>query len=142
MSPFEPATRAYAPLMAALHAASFETPWSEQAFQDLLNLPTTIGLVNETGFILCTVVADEAEILTLCVRPDCRRRGIASALLHEMETCLKNRNAHHFFLDVRVSNQPALDLYVKNGFSQVARRRGYYATAVGPEDALILKKEL
>ena len=139
---FELTTIAYAPLMAALHTVSFEMPWSEQAFQDLLKLPTTVGFINEAGFILCTVVSDEAEILTLCVHPNFRRQGIAKALLQKMERYLKERHVSRFFLEVRASNLPALRLYTRNGFTQMNRRVAYYETKNGREDALVLKKEL
>lgn len=139
---FDLTTKAYAPLMASLHAMSFETSWTEEAFRAFLDLPTTVGFINEAGFILCTVVSDEAEILTLCVHPDCRRQGIATALLQKMETYLKEKHIRHFFLDVRASNLPACHLYARNGFEEMNRRRGYYETKNGREDALVLKKEL
>ncbi len=139
---FDLTTKAHAPLMAALHAVSFETAWSEESFRTFLDLPTTVGFINEAGFILCTVVADEAEILTLCVHPDCRRQGIATALLQKMEAYLKERHVSRFFLDVRASNLPAIGLYTRNGFTQMNRRVAYYETENGREDALVLKKEL
>ncbi len=142
MSPFEPVKALHAQVLYQLHALSFETPWSRDSFSSLLALPTTVGFLNETGFVLCAVVADEAEILTICVHPDCRRRGIASLLLTKMETYLKEKHVKNFFLDVRTSNVPALGLYHKFGFREINRRSGYYETPNGLEDALVLKKEL
>ncbi len=142
MLQFDFVAKAYVPLLTALHAQSFDSPWTNKAFDDILSLPTTVGFVNEAGFILCSVVLEEAEILTLCVHPQQRRKGIATALLQRMETYLKEKGVKEFFLDVRSSNKAALQLYHHNGFVQISLRKGYYKTPLGQEDALILKKEL
>ena len=68
MSHFEALTPAHVPVMTALHALSFERPWSEVVFCDLLKLPTHMGFIGKDGFILCSVVMDEAEILTFLLQ--------------------------------------------------------------------------
>jgi ribosomal-protein-alanine N-acetyltransferase len=52
--------------------------------------------------------------------------------------------AEQCFLEVRVSNLAAIELYAKEGFSAVGRRHDYYpATAATPrEDALVLRRAL
>ena len=87
---FDALTPAYVPVMAALHALSFDRGWSEKEFFDLLKLPTNMGFISQEGFILCSVVEDEAEIITLCVAPKARRKGVASALLKKTEENLKS----------------------------------------------------
>lgn len=142
MLQFNLITKAYAPLLAALHAQSFDNPWNESAFKKLLMLPTTIGVVCNAGFVLCSVVMDEAEILTICVIPEQRKKGIASALLKKIMLLLKGKNVKKIFLDVRASNLNALNLYYRHGFIQVDSRKNYYNTLHGKENALILRKEL
>src|SRR5580704_13905865 len=73
---------------AAIHAASFAYPWQEADFEQLLVALGTFadGAVEAkeerlAGFVLSRVAAGEAEILTIAVAPEWRRRGIATSLL-------------------------------------------------------------
>ena len=140
MSQFEKTTPAFADVLAVLHKACFEKAWNKDAFLSLLRLPTTVGLLNDAGFILCSVCGDEAEILTIGVLPSERKKGIAFALLTEMEFVLKEAGVSNFFLDVNETNIPALNLYAKFGFEQVGLRKAYYQEKGQTFDALLLKK--
>ena len=68
----DPATDA-AEGLAALHATAFAAPWSAREFSDLLAQAGVFAVVEPDGFILIRQVLDEAEILTLAVRPEARR---------------------------------------------------------------------
>lgn len=139
---FEKITPAHAELIAEQHKRSFDTPWDEAQFIDLLRLPTTKGVVSAAGFILYSHVADEMEILTFCVVPDHRRHGIGEKLLN---AALDDARANHvcgIFLDVSETNIPAQRLYEKAGFKRISRRPGYYRTPDGHKDALCYKIEL
>jgi len=86
-----------APVLAALHAPCFpEEPWPAAAMATLLESPGVFGLIAHAhahmdvhggdravarGFILCRLVADEGEVLTLAVPPAGRRRGTGGRLL-------------------------------------------------------------
>ena len=78
-------------------------------------------------------------MMNLAVLPQYRRQGIAEGLVQNLISELKDRQAVSLALEVRVSNEPAIALYQKLGFSQVGRRPGYYRKP--KEDALILRKE-
>ncbi|MCS6921545.1 MAG: GNAT family N-acetyltransferase, partial [Elioraea sp.] len=74
--------------LAGLHAAAFPPgeAWGEDAFARLLALPGTTGALAAeedapVGFVLARQALDEAELLTLAVLPERRRRGIGRALL-------------------------------------------------------------
>lgn len=142
MSQFEHLNSACAPLMAALHQQSFDLPWTEQDFSGLLVLSSTKGLICEKGMIVCSICGEDAEILTLCVSPEFRRQGIAAQLLNQICSYLKNFQVVSLFLEVNVNNIPALKLYQKCGFEQVGRRKEYYKTALGRQDALVFRKKL
>lgn len=137
---FSETSFAFAAVLSALHAQCFEHPWGQADFEELLRLPTTFGLVGKEGFILCSLCGDEAEILTICVVPTYRRKGVGSALLSQMEKALQEKKIHSLFLEVEEENISALALYQSHGFEQVGRRKGYYHTSRGLKDALILKK--
>jgi ribosomal-protein-alanine N-acetyltransferase len=90
------------------------------------------GLV--AGFLLAQCAApDEAEILTLAVAPECRRRGVASEMLHTFLASVTGR----VFLEVRQSNVAAQQLYRKLGFVTAGVRRDYYESP--REEAVLMQ---
>jgi [ribosomal protein S18]-alanine N-acetyltransferase len=132
--------------LVSLERASFSDPWSSTQLADALAQPTCLALVAEgkdgvvVGDLLGRVVADEAEILTLAVHPDCRRQGIGQLLLDRALEALLQRGVRSVWLEVRQSNEGARALYTRAGFIATGLRRGYYRRPV--EDALVLKREL
>jgi ribosomal-protein-alanine N-acetyltransferase len=126
--------------LALLHALSFPPAerWGGDAIRLLLEMPGTFGLqAEELGFILCRVAADEAEVLTLAVRPEARRLGLGAALLHSALELAAAAGAVRLFLEVSDRNEPAQRLYRSAGFTAIGRRRRYYADG---SDALILSR--
>lgn len=79
------------------------------------------------------VAPGEREILYLETVPEQRRRGIAREML---QTLLQGFTGA-VYLEVRESNQAALQLYGGCGFQAVGRRAGYYSDPV--ETAIVLK---
>jgi ribosomal-protein-alanine N-acetyltransferase len=78
------------------------------------------------GWAGVMVIADSAQILTVGVVPDARRRGIGQALLDALLAEARRRRATAVFLEVRVDNGAAQALYARNGFTRLRVRRGYY----------------
>jgi [ribosomal protein S18]-alanine N-acetyltransferase len=70
------------------------------------------------------------------VLPEERRRGVAAALLERILAEGRKLGAFRATLEVRRSNEAALALYKRLGFSVEATRRGYYSQP--EEDALVL----
>ena len=100
-------------------------------------MPGTFGLVEaQGGMLLARVAADEAEVLTLAVLPALRRQGLGRALLQAAMAEARRRGAASMTLEVAVDNVAARDLYTSAGFTQVGRRRRYYANGA---DALVLR---
>lgn len=133
--------------LAAIHAEAFdgpdETPWGAAAFADLLGQAGVFAVEAPDGFILMRAVADEAEILTLAVRPGARRRGEGGRLVGEGVLAAARRGAARVFLEVAEDNAAARALYARAGFAEAGRRPGYYAGADGARrDALILATDL
>ena len=131
---------ASAQVLAALHARAFDEVWDAPTLRQLMAMPGAFALLASRddvplGFILMRVSADEAEVLTLAVDPDCRRQGVASGLLAAgIETALEN-GAARAFLEVSVTNQAAIALYTGAGWREAGRRPRYYADG---SDALLL----
>ena len=125
--------------LAVLHAEAFDTPWDAASLSALLDSPGVFAVEQPDGFILIRVVADEAEILTLAVRPAARRSGLGGRLVEAAVIRAAALGAERMFLEVAEDNVAARALYARAGFVEAGRRRGYYARSDGSrEDALIL----
>lgn len=125
--------------LAAIHAEAFETPWDAASLSALLASPGVFVVAEPDGFILIRVVADEAEILTLAVRPAARRGGLGGRLVEAAVVRAAALGAERMFLEVAEDNVAARALYARAGFSEAGRRRGYYSRNDGSrEDALVL----
>ncbi|SJM58223.1 Ribosomal-protein-S18p-alanine acetyltransferase [Brevundimonas diminuta 3F5N] len=125
--------------LAAIHAEAFAAPWDEAALSELLVSPGVFAVAEDEGFILIRVVVDEAEILTLAVRPSARRAGLGGRLVEAAVVRAAALGAERMFLEVAEGNAAARALYARSGFVEMGRRRGYYSHADGRrEDALTL----
>lgn len=129
--------------IAALHAQAFEAPWDEAAFEALISQAGMVLIEEADGFILIRTVADEAEILTLAVRPPARRSGLGARLVERGVVEAAARGATRLFLEVAEDNAAARALYARAGFTEAGLRRRYYARADGTTvDALVLSLSL
>ena len=131
---------------AEIERLCFSDPWSEKMLAEHLANPCslTLAAVGDTGRLLGYVgllaVVDEGYITNVAVRPDCRRQGVAAALLDALEAQGKERELAFLTLEVRQSNAPARALYEKLGYLQAGLRRSYYENP--REDAIIMTKTL
>jgi len=92
------------------------------------------------GFIVARRVADDLEILNLAVRKEARRQGVGSLLVAEALAWAKSYGAGRAILEVRASNEAALQFYRCHGFQPAGRRPRYYQSPA--EDALLLAARL
>ena len=124
---------------------NFGEAWTFSQCAGLLPLPgvwLTLARDKQTvvGFALARLVADEAELLLLAVKPADQRHGIGRMLLEHFEDEATARGAVRLHLEVREGNH-ALSLYEQAGFGLVGRRRDYYSGQKGDRyDALTLAK--
>ena len=135
------ATRDDAEALAAIHATCFTKAWSADEFAELFDAPGLIAVIDgsASGMALARVIADEAEILTIGVRPEARRDSIARQMMDEVMSRAHAAGADRLFLEVSKTNQAARTLYNRIGFAETGRRPRYYADG---SDALILSKDL
>jgi ribosomal-protein-alanine N-acetyltransferase len=140
--------------LAAIHAAGFPgAAWSAADLAALLREDTVFGLVvrranfygtrSPVAFVLARLVADEAEILTIAVDPDHRRRGLARQLMEHVFRRLYHDRAVALFLEVDAGNEAAVSLYRRLRFNKVGERKGYYAHGSVPgATALVMRADL
>ena len=135
------------PVLVGLEKEIFpESPWSAAQFrEELAGVPRTrkyIVAIEEkeiVGYGGIALAGDVADIHTLTVIPSHRRKGIASHMLHELESWGHEKKVTAFMLEMREGNVEAQPLYEKHGYSIVSRRNNYYAHGI---HALIMRKEV
>lgn len=128
----------------------FRRPWSDGEILTLFSQETVFGFVARRankglqslpgGFVLARLVAGEAEILTITVRPKYRQCGIGWRLMGAVLRHLRTQGAQTLFLEVDEANEAAVALYQKLGFEQVAKREAYYNHDGGTRTAALVMR--
>ncbi len=102
------------------------------------------------GYIMCRLersfseisrfrLAKKGHIVSIAVLPEHRRKGLATRLVSEATKGLIDREAEECFLEVRISNRPAQELYKRLGFQESRRIPFYYHNGEG---ATVMSKAL
>lgn len=121
-------------------------PWTEGIMRDCLRVGYCCWLVEQdeqlVGYCIMSIAAGEAHLLNICIHRDWQRQGIATQLVGHMLSLAKRHAAEVCLLEVRPSNKSAVAMYKKQGFTEVGRRKGYYPSDDGREDALVLSYPL
>ncbi|ELZ81838.1 ribosomal-protein-alanine N-acetyltransferase [Haloferax elongans ATCC BAA-1513] len=124
----------------------FDEPWPYSAFELFVDEPAFLVAARGNdilGYVVADVMPnhgnDIGHVKDLAVRPEARGRGLGRHLLVSALTRLVMAGATVVKLEVRVSNDPALDLYRSVGFQAARRNPGYYSNG---EDAYIMVLDL
>jgi [ribosomal protein S18]-alanine N-acetyltransferase len=118
----------------------FPTPWSLAMFVLELSKESGVCLAalegpRLVGYMICSRYDTVWHIMNIAVDLDHQRRGLATALLHELYERVADPEAS-FTLEVRRSNAVAIHLYEREGFRAAGMRRRYYQD--NGEDALVM----
>jgi ribosomal-protein-alanine N-acetyltransferase len=92
------------------------------------------------GFAVASLLPPEAELEMIAVAPTAQRRGLARQLFFSLAAELRTAEVFGVILEVRATNQPALELYRRLGFVETGRRLRYYHDPV--EDAILMRLRL
>jgi ribosomal-protein-alanine N-acetyltransferase len=120
--------------------------WSAAVWEDVLRgsaVERVVFVAEDAamlGFAVVSRVGDVAEVESIAVAADARRRGVARQICAEAAQWARERAATAMELEVRVGNQAALGLYAALGFVEQGRRARYYRDPV--EDAVMMRMEL
>lgn len=124
----------------------YSHPWSRQIMAGCIgsNYDSWVLLVEGqiAGYGLISAAVGESHLLNLSVGVQYQRSGLGRKLLQHMLGRARTLGAYIMFLEVRASNKGARRLYYAEGFSEVARRKGYYPAEMQREDALVLSLDL
>lgn len=128
-----------------IEQACFSMPWSEKSFQDSIIREDTLFLVCEdastiTGYIGMYISFEEGSITNVAVSPSYRKKGYGEALVSSVKKYANDKLVEKIFLEVRVSNTPAIKLYEKMGFENLGVRKNFYDHP--REDAYIMSCDL
>lgn len=128
-----------------------EEPWSRQMFTEELENDLALFVVAEhsddssdrgvlAGYIIAWVIAPvECQVGSIAVLPEFRRHGIAGSLLEILFDTCRETGTSEVYLEVRVSNDPAIALYKRFGFITDGLRKHYYQDG---EDAYTMALKL
>ncbi|NQY42658.1 MAG: ribosomal protein S18-alanine N-acetyltransferase [Legionellales bacterium] len=124
---------------------SYSLPWSYENFQNSLSYSQSNYVITKScgkilGFLMLMVVADECQVLNIAISKLYRNRGLGLMLLNHAISCLP-KHVKKIWLEVMKSNIVAQNLYKKLFFVMVGKRKNYYKTTTGYEDALIFMRE-
>ena len=129
-------------VVATIEQSAYDFPWSPGIFRDCLLAGYTSLVLEHSGKVIgygiMSVAAGEAHLLNLVLSDSARRMGNGRRLLEHLMDVARFAGAEGIYLEVRPSNQRALQLYERAGFELLGRRRGYYRARGGTEDAVVL----
>jgi ribosomal-protein-alanine N-acetyltransferase len=119
----------------------YSHPWSMNIFVDCLRGSYYCQLYEIEdeifAYSIVSVVAGEAHLLNLSVHPLHQGKGLGREVLKQIIRFVRGHQASTLFLEVRVSNKVACNLYESEGFNEIGQRFDYYPAASGREDALV-----
>ncbi|HEV2419042.1 MAG TPA: ribosomal protein S18-alanine N-acetyltransferase [Terriglobia bacterium] len=127
--------------------SALNSGWHEDDYRRLIEAPGGLILVAYedspgpiAGFVAANLILGHAELLSMAVAPEMRRRGIGKNLLLEACRYMRDTGALSISLEVRASNLSAIGLYHSVGFAACRTRKDYYSNPL--EDACAMALSL
>jgi ribosomal-protein-alanine N-acetyltransferase len=126
---------------------AYTHPWSRCNFLDTLTsgYQAQLLLADETllGYFVAMKGVDEVHLLNITVAPEHQRQGWAHVMLDALTIWAQGQGADWLWLEVRVGNLRAVQVYESQGYRRVGLRKNYYpATAGQREDAVVMSLKL
>jgi ribosomal-protein-alanine N-acetyltransferase len=125
--------------------------WSIDSYYRLLNddsftssfvaeIEVENGRIDIIGFVIFHIASDVSEIYNIAVQSSHARSGVGRQLMAAAIQESARRKATKVVLEVRKSNSPAIDFYLKFSFTMAGERKNYYSNPV--EDAYVMELEI
>ncbi|GGX58668.1 ribosomal protein S18-alanine N-acetyltransferase [Saccharospirillum salsuginis] len=131
--------------LAAIDRSAGPHSWPETALSRALERQQVLTIEIDddiVGFLVENRVLDETTLLHLAVGAEHQGRGHAGWALKAWLADLARSGQCRCLLEVRAGNQVAVRLYERLGFEDIGRRKGYYSSPEGAEDARVMAKRL
>lgn len=149
------------PLVVEVEKTAYSHPWTVGHFSDTMNaghhtqvllgeaLPGDVGLPTLAdgrvliGYLVAMQILDEVHLLNITVAPAHQRQGWAMVMLEALGVWARGQGAGWLWLEARVGNQRAIQVYEAHGFQRVGLRKAYYpAGRTEREDAIVMSLQL
>jgi ribosomal-protein-alanine N-acetyltransferase len=134
------------PMVMMVEQRAYPHPWTEGIFKSCLKVKYPAWLMimdgNIVGYGLAMIQVGECHILNITIDPDYQGQGLGRRLLRHFLDVGIDQRAQTAFLEVRVSNDVAINLYESEGFHRIGLRKGYYRDTDGREDAVVMARQL
>ncbi|MGI6106586.1 MAG: ribosomal protein S18-alanine N-acetyltransferase [Lachnospiraceae bacterium] len=129
----------------AIEKSSFSNPWSWKSMEDALLSSRYVFIAARDegkliGFAAGSYAADQMDIVDIAVDWKYRQMGVGTALLKALLEIAFSNGILETYLEVRESNEAAVGLYKKFGFTGRYRRKDYYSDPT--EDAIVMNLSL
>ena len=139
-------TQADLPEILEIESSAYRFPWSEGIFRDCIRVGYACWVYEADdviiGYGVMSIAVRECHLLNICVNPKSQGLGLGRRILRYLIKIARQHHADTAILEVRPSNHRAIKLYLSEGFGEVGRRKNYYPSQAGREDALILAKAI
>lgn len=144
---FEPLTVDHLDAVLLVEQLAYAKPWSSSNFVDSLNAGYQAQrlLAGNTllGYFVAMKGVDEVHLLNITVAPAFQRQGWAHVMLDALAIWAQGQRADWLWLEVRVGNLRAIEVYEAQGFARVGLRKKYYPAVNGlREDAIVMSRSL
>jgi ribosomal-protein-alanine N-acetyltransferase len=120
----------------------YSHPWARGNFEDSLQAGYSCWVMDCAGELIgygvLMVGVREAHLLNISIAQPWQSKGYGRELLEHIIRIARHYEAEQLLLEVRPSNRIARALYAKAGFRDITVRRGYYPSASGREDAILM----
>ena len=143
----EPLTQALLDAVLRVEHSAYSHPWSRGNFVDSMQagyqLQALMGEDTLLGYFVAMEGVDEVHLLNITVVPEFQGQGWARVMLDALTLWSRGRGAQWLWLEVRVSNVRAMQVYEAYGFRRVGERKNYYPDQPNRrEDAVVMSLKL
>jgi len=144
---FEPLTVPHLDAVLRVEQQAYAHPWQHANFLDSLQAgyQAQLLMADDTllGYFVAMKGVDEVHLLNITVAPAHQRQGWAHVMLDAITIWARGQGAEWLWLEVRLGNQRAIEVYQAHGYRRVGLRKSYYpAGRDGREDALVMNLRL
>jgi len=144
---FEPLQPQWLDTVLSVEQRVYPHPWTRLNFADAVSsgYESQLLMAGDTllGYFVAMKGVDEVHLLNITVAPDYQRQGWSRVMLDALAVWAKGQGAQWLWLEVRVGNLRAMQVYESHGYRRVGQRKDYYpAGGNAREDALVMSLKL
>lgn len=144
---FAPMSESWLDAVDAIEQQAYVHPWTRGNFLDSMRsgyqAQVLLAGADILGYFVAMKGVDEVHLLNLTVAPGFQGQGWGRVMLDALALWSRSQGAQWLWLEVRVSNGRAQQIYESHGYRRVGERKAYYPDAGGRrEDAVVMSLKL